>query len=159
MKKLFTITGIITLLVGLTAVKSAQAQDFGISGSGHFMRVESRDQNNRMVESQTAFGETVFSKLYNTLSPSGSGRWQRNPAIPVESNLEHSRNLQFPSPGVVLFYSQNTSLKEITRKFLSSTSSFMFFGLTLVLISLTLTFKGNPPALDEPRFRVPVQIE
>ncbi|MGM0442307.1 MAG: hypothetical protein ACQEQC_07800 [Elusimicrobiota bacterium] len=160
MKKLLTITGVITLFIGLTAVKGAKAQEFGIAGRGHFMRVESRDQNNRVASgSEIAFGETVFSKLYSTLSPAGAGRWHRNPAIPVKTNLKQTRNLEFPEPGITLFYSDDHSIKEITGKFLSSTSSFMFFGLTLTIISLILTFKENPPSLDEPRFRVPVQIE
>lgn len=161
MKNLLKIIGITTLFLGLMAVKGAEAQTFGITGDGHghFMRVETRDQNNRGAESEIAFGETVFSKFYNSLNPAGSGRWHRNPAIPVKANLEHSKNLQFPSPVVALFYSQSTSVKEISRKILLSGNNFIFFGISLLLITGLFVFKGNPPSLEEPRFRVPVQIE
>ncbi len=163
-KKITLIFALTSIMIGgLSGGQKLQARVLNIPGgdTSHFMRVESRDKNNRPVESAVVFEQTAFSKIYNILSPAGSTRWRRGPLTPVEANLNHVPNFEFPSPAITLFYSPNTSMKEFFRLLSHSgtNSTFFFLGFPLIFITTVLTFKGNLPTLDEPRFRVPVFLE
>ncbi|MGM0568411.1 MAG: hypothetical protein ACQESB_04250 [Elusimicrobiota bacterium] len=156
MKRKKTIILLLTFIL-LSGSRVLAFSDKGLSGGINHFSLDLRDSQNRKIESEIIFRDTVFTRVYSQISPFGIVKKVSPPSEPQKILPDFS--LDLPRAMFSVFYGN----KEIFLKMTEKSS----YPMSAVNIILTASFLGAFMILlcvklqtnDEPRFRVPVFLE
>ncbi|MDA3792574.1 MAG: hypothetical protein PF545_02810 [Elusimicrobia bacterium] len=160
MKRAFIFTGIIVLIM-LSVFTRGYA--YGTPYGGHFMRVESRDANNRVLQSRAGqseifFESTAYYNAYSMLSPFGSSaRYQRSGSSSMQ--ITNQKIFRVGLVAVPFLYREAKSFFNHIKNLLAKGNPFFSANLLLLFLLTVLIFESQSQTTEEPRFRVPVFIE
>lgn len=157
MKKIFVITGVITLFFILAKPGYTGYGVFNTDFGSHFMRVEARDAENRLVKSEVNFSNSAFFETYSSLVPFRAARWHRSSES--TSRITQDRRFQIPLAAVsFIFNNGQRFLQRFSERFFCKGAFHKTNYLLLILFSVLL-FEPHLQSKKEPRFRVPILIE
>ncbi|MFW6134324.1 MAG: hypothetical protein ACOC5R_01970 [Elusimicrobiota bacterium] len=154
MRKILIIS--FAFVIVLCSFNIARAFEPNSLSAKYFMNVQGKDSLNNHVLSNYSFNNSVFFKIYSSLTPFGTSRWQRFNLS--NTKIVSDKILELPFVAVPFFTNQRNRLPGFSGKCIHVFNLFNILSI-LLFTGFVLSFKSNPQSKNEPRFRVPILIE